>query len=82
MSAGIPVIASDFPAWRAIVDRYECGVCVDPSDPQAIGASIEWLLSNPATARRMGENGRRAVERHYSWETERTKLLCLYDHLS
>jgi glycosyltransferase involved in cell wall biosynthesis len=36
MSAGLPVIASDFPLWRAIVDGSKCGVLADPRDPRAI----------------------------------------------
>jgi glycosyltransferase involved in cell wall biosynthesis len=82
MAAGIPVIASDFPDWRAVVEMHECGLCVDPSDPQAIADSIEWLLAHPGEAQRMGENGRRAAERHYSWESEREKLLSLYGELT
>jgi glycosyltransferase involved in cell wall biosynthesis len=81
MAAEIPVIASDFPAWRAIVDRHECGVCVDPDDPRAIGAAIQRMLDDPETGRRMGENGRRAVERLYSWDGQREKLLALYEEL-
>jgi glycosyltransferase involved in cell wall biosynthesis len=82
MSAGIPAIASDFPGWRAIVERHECGVCVDPADPQAIADAIEWLLANPEAAHRMGQSGRRAVEQHYNWEAERAKLLRLYSELA
>jgi glycosyltransferase involved in cell wall biosynthesis len=81
MSAGIPVIASNFPAWRTIVDRNECGLCVDPSSPGEIAAAIDWILANPDDARRMGENGRRAVERLYNWGAERRMLLGLYEEL-
>lgn len=55
MSAGIPVIASNFPLWRQIVEENECGLCVDPLDPKAIAAAIDHLVENPQLARRMGE---------------------------
>jgi len=87
MAAGIPVIASNFPRWRAIVegndgmDGAPCGLCVDPCDPPAIAAAIDYLAGHPDIARRMGENGRRAVRTRYNWRSESTKLIDFYDHL-
>ncbi len=82
MSAGIPVIASDFPLWRSIVEGSSCGLCVDPQDPAAIAAAIDILAGDPATARKMGKNGRRAVQEHYNWGQEEKKLLNLYAELT
>ena len=81
MSAGIPVIASDFPAWSSIVNRHGCGLCVDPSSPEAIAEAIEWILEHPDEAQRMGASGRRAVQELYNWDAERDTLLGLYEQL-
>lgn len=81
MSAGLPVIASDFPLWREIVEGNECGLCVDPRDPRAIAAAIDRLVEHQDEARRMGENGLRAVAERYNWTREEEKLLALYDRL-
>lgn len=78
MSAGLPVVASDFPLWRDIIERSACGVCVSPLDPAAIAAAIDGLLDDPVRARRLGENGRRAVEERYNWDREAERLLGLY----
>jgi glycosyltransferase involved in cell wall biosynthesis len=82
MSAGIPVIASDFPLWREIIEGNQCGVCVDPHDPQSIARAIDYLVSNPEQARRMGENGRKAVLEKYNWAVQATKLTDFYGAIS
>lgn len=81
MAAGIPVIASDFPLWRQIIQSAGCGILVDPLDPRAIANAIEFVLTHPEQAIAMGHRGREAVERHYNWETEEKKLLKLYANL-
>lgn len=78
MAAGIPVIASHFPTWRAIIDGNDCGICVDPFSPEEIAEAIRRLVSNPLEARRLGANGRAAVIQRYNWETESKALLELY----
>jgi glycosyltransferase involved in cell wall biosynthesis len=81
MAAGLPVVASNFPLWKEIVEGNRCGITVDPLDPKAIAQAIEYLLAHPEEARQMGENGRRAVEEKYNWEKEAEKLLALYKEL-
>ena len=78
MLAGVPVIASDFPLYREVVEPSQCGLLVDPTRPQAVAEAMEYLVKHPQEARRMGENGRRAVLDGYNWERERAKLLHIY----
>lgn len=81
MSAGLPVIASDFPLWREIVEKSNCGLLVNPLDEQAIADAIAYLIAHPEEAKQMGENGRNAVIRNYSWEAEAKTLLLAYQKL-
>ena len=82
MSAGLPVIVSNFPLWRNIVEKYDCGLCVDPLDPAMIAAAMDRLAAEPALARRMGANGRRAVLETFNWEREQLSLMDLYANLA
>lgn len=81
MAAGIPVIASDIALWRSIIEQARCGICVDPLDPAAVAAGIDYLVRNPELSREMGQNGRRAIVEQYNWPTESNKLVALYESL-
>jgi glycosyltransferase involved in cell wall biosynthesis len=78
MSAGLPLIASDFPLWREIVEGNNCGLCVNPHDPGEIAKAINWLSNNPEEVKKMSENGIKAVNERYNWYQESTKLMELY----
>lgn len=82
MSAGVPVIASNFPLWEDIVEKNKCGICVDPLDIEGISNAMKWIIENPKEAKVMGQNGRKAVEEIYNWESESKKLISLYKRLS
>ena len=81
MAAGIPVIASDFPLWRQIIESNSCGLCVDPMNPAALAGAIDYIITHPEHARQMGVNGRRAAMETYNWRTESEKMLDFYDNL-
>lgn len=81
MSAGIPVIASNFPLWEQIVKESNCGICVDPLDTDQIAETILWMHNNPNLAKQYGENGRNAIINKYNWEKEAEKLINIYKEL-
>jgi glycosyltransferase involved in cell wall biosynthesis len=81
MSAGIPVIASDFPLWRQLVEGVGCGILVDPLDPSAIAVAIDHLLAHPVEAEVMGRRGQEAVLARFNWGSEEKKLLEIYRRL-
>ncbi|WP_270180125.1 glycosyltransferase family 4 protein [Alkalihalobacillus sp. CinArs1] len=81
MSAGIPVIASNFPLWKEIVETNNCGICVDPLNIDDVSNAMIWLKENPEKAKEMGENGRRAVEQYYNWDKESERLVALYEKI-
>jgi len=78
MASGIPVISSNFELWKQIVEKNECGICVDPSDPNEIAKAIIFVVDNPEAAKKMGENGIRLVKEKYNWDIEKKKLVEFY----
>lgn len=81
MAMKIPIIISDFQMWKSIIDKYKCGIALNPLDKKGIADALVWLLQNPEIAEEMGENGRRAVETEFTWDSEGEKLLSAYDSL-
>lgn len=81
MSAGLPVIASDFPLWKKIILDNDCGLLVNPLNPHEIANAIRFITSNKSRAKKMGENGRNAVRHFYNWELEESKLITFYKSL-
>jgi len=81
MAVGIPVVASNFSLWQEIIDKENCGICVNPLDREEIAKSIEYLLSNPKEAKEMGKRGRDAVLQKYNWRVEEKKLYKIYEDL-
>jgi glycosyltransferase involved in cell wall biosynthesis len=78
MSAGIPIVASDFPGLREVVTEVDCGILVDPLNLSAITEAIAWLLTHPGDAERMGRNGLAAVREKYNWAPQGRKLQAFY----
>lgn len=78
MRAGIPVIATDFPNWVKIVEKENCGICVNPSDKKQITEAIGYLVSNPIIAKMMGNNGKQAIQTKYNWDIQLNNLEKLY----
>ena len=81
MSAGLPVVSSNFLNWRTIVEQTNSGLCVDPMNVSEIIDAIKWILDNPEEAKKMGENGINAVENNYNWDTEADSLSSVYYQL-
>lgn len=81
MALGLPVVVSDFPLYRRVVEQARCGICVNPDDVGGIADAIRWLIRHPDEASEMGRRGRSAVSNLYNWTREGEKLLSFYQSL-
>ena len=77
MALGLPVIASDFPLYKYVLENC-CGIVVDPSNISQIASAINWLLNNPEEARNMSVNAVQKVSLNYNWASQEPILLNFY----
>jgi glycosyltransferase involved in cell wall biosynthesis len=78
LACGTPVIASDLPGVRTVVDHGRDGLLVPPGDARALGGAIAQVLSDRAARTAMGRAGRAKIERHYSWRQLGDQLEQIY----
>lgn len=81
MLAGIPVISSNIPLWKKIIENHNCGILVDPLKPKEIREAIMYIIDNPKEAEIMGKNGKQAVLEKYNWNIEKEKLMSVYKEI-
>ena len=75
MAAGLPLLVSDRPGLRALVERYDCGLTADESDPRSIAAAVNALLGDSARAQQMGANAARAFDQEFRYDKQFAPVL-------
>jgi glycosyltransferase involved in cell wall biosynthesis len=81
MAAALPVVASDFPQVRDIVEGAACGALVDARRPDDIALAVNRILADGDAARAMGSRGRNAINERYNWGVSAAALLEVYARL-
>lgn len=81
MNAGLPVVSSNFPVLKAIIEDYGLGCTCDPEYPRDIANAINWVLSDKKRYDGMRQNAVEAAK-IFNWENESKKLLEVYRNLS
>ena len=82
LACGTPVIASDLPGVRTVVDHGRDGYLVQPGNPQDLADKITCLLQlTPAQLQEFGYYGREKVEEKYRWSVIGTQLEAIYQEI-
>ena len=79
---GLPVIASDLPPIRSFLVHGKNGLLFNAADPEDLARAIDWLLSHPVTAKKMGEMGREQVDTDWNIDRHIEDLLDFYQHIN
>jgi len=81
MAAGIPLVASDFPQVREVVEGARCGLVADTTRPEPIADAIGRILADRDEAAAMGARGRAAVIDRFNWGASAAVLSDLYERI-
>ena len=81
MACGAPVVASAVGGIREIVENGRSGLLVRPKDPPALADAVNRVLADGALAAKLAANGRRRVERHFTWSGAARQTFEIYKRL-
>ena len=79
MALGIPVLVTDLPALREIVDPPARGAVAPVGDPIALASAIERLLDDPAERSRLATAGRTWVLAERTWIANGPRYVAAYE---
>jgi glycosyltransferase involved in cell wall biosynthesis len=80
LMAGIPVVASDIPEVRRVVElgRPPVGEIFDPYDPESIAGAVSRVFADEETYAARRREARRLALEQLNWEREEVELLSTY----
>jgi glycosyltransferase involved in cell wall biosynthesis len=81
MACCTPVVASDIPGVRTVVEHGRDGLLVETADPVALADAIDSILRDDSLRQAIGNRGRAKVEKRYSWELIGAHLEAIYYQL-
>lgn len=78
LSAGLPVLASDFTLWRKILGE-NLAEYVDPKDPGSIACGVDRILApSDSMQEQRSVNAFEAVKNTFNWDSEAERFLEYY----
>ena len=78
MAAGVPVVASDLPGYRAVLKDGACGRLVAPDEPALLAEALHEVLGDPLLRLRLAAAGLEAAQK-LAWSTVTDEILRAYE---
>ena len=80
MASGKPIVASDIPGYRWVVNHGVEGLLVPPKNEKALTDSLLRLLSEPELMAQMSVAGKKRAEQ-FSWDKVAERVLAYYEQV-
>jgi glycosyltransferase involved in cell wall biosynthesis len=79
--AGLPILASDLPEIRKIIDHYHIGTFIESHTPEHIAQKIVYIFNHPDLYNSWKKN-LPAAAADLCWQKEEKKLVAIFDSLT
>lgn len=78
MACGLPVIVSDAPGLKEVVEDCVTGIIVPKHDVKKISEAMNELLTDKGKREAFGKNGTDKVKKYYNWDNNVSHMLEIY----
>jgi glycosyltransferase involved in cell wall biosynthesis len=75
---GVPVLASNFPQMKDIIDKYKVGLYIDPENTEELKKTLQLMIDDDSLRKNLSDNCL-AAAKELNWENEIKKLLPFVD---
>ncbi|MCL7747423.1 glycosyltransferase [Halalkalibacter alkaliphilus] len=82
MASGLPIITTNRGGNAEVINQNENGFVIDyPEQPDPFVEHLTSLLSNPSLCEKLGSNGRKLAEKHYTWDRVINEIQSVWDEV-
>lgn len=82
MALGLPIVASDLPAVREVVEADRNALLVPPASPPSLARAIETILDNRSLAKQFGVRSLQIFENRFTLERSVRAMIALYQTIA
>ena len=81
ISAGLPILCSDLPAFNKELVEKGIGFSVDPYSIESIKSGLNWIVTNKKNHSNMRRKAFIIAKQKFNWANEEKKLIDMYRYL-
>ncbi len=80
-AAKLPVIVSNVGGVSTICKDKENAIIITPKEPENIVEAMIAMIKDPGLRKKLGENGRKLVEKNYRWDKIAKEIESIYEEI-
>jgi phosphatidylinositol alpha-1,6-mannosyltransferase len=82
MATEKPVVLSDIPGVREVIEDGNQGLLTRPTDPKDLAQKVNTLIDDPELRTKMGKRGRKRVMENFTWDVVGKEFEKVYKRLT